>query len=97
MVASVFARMGFGPELTPATKSAADTQQTIRLHACPIRELARAHPEVGCSLHRGLLQGLLTNATAADGRVKKSPRSALQAELQPFVEPDLCIAKVIAK
>ena len=97
MVASVFARMGFGPELTPAAKSTAGTQQAIRLHACPIRELARAHPEVGCSLHRGLLQGLLTDGTASDGRVKKSPRSALQAELQPFVKPDLCIAKVIAK
>jgi predicted ArsR family transcriptional regulator len=97
MVASVFARMGFGPELAPPAKSAGDTQQAIRLHACPIRELARAHPEVGCSLHRGLLQGLLTNATTIDDRAKKSPRSALQAELQPFVKPDLCIAKVIAK
>lgn len=96
MVASVFARMGFGPELTPAVTSTAGTQQTLRLHACPVRDLARAHPEVGCALHRGLLQGLLTNATATEGRAKKSPRSALQAELEPFVEPDLCLARVIA-
>ncbi|GJO38569.1 ArsR family transcriptional regulator [Mycobacterium marinum] len=96
MVASVFARMGFGPELTPAATSIAGTQQTIRLHACPVRDLARAHPEVGCALHRGLLQGLLTNATATEGRAKKSPHSALQAELEPFVEPDLCLARVIA-
>ncbi len=96
MVASVFARMGFGPELTPAVTSTAGTQQTLRLHACPVRDLARAHPEVGCALHRGLLQGLLTNATATEGWAKKSPRSALQAELEPFVEPDLCLARVIA-
>ena len=96
MVASVFARMGFAPELTPAAKSIAGTQQTIRLHACPVRDLARAHPEVGCALHRGLLQGLLTNAKATEDRAKRSPRSALQAELEPFVEPDLCLARVIA-
>ena len=72
MVASVFARMGFGPELTPAATSTAGTQQTIRLHACPVRDLARAHPEVGCALHRGLLQGLLTNATVTEGRAKTS-------------------------
>lgn len=96
MVASVFARMGFGPELTPAATSIAGIQQTIRLHACPVRDLARAHPEVGCALHRGLLQGLLTTATATEGRAKRSQRSALQSELEPFVEPDLCLARVIA-
>lgn len=95
MVATVFARMGFGPELTPAATSSAGTQQTIRLHACPVRDLARAHPEVGCALHRGLLQGLLTNA-AVESQAKRSPRLALQAELEPFVEPDLCLARVIA-
>ena len=70
MVVSVFARMGFGPELTPAATSIAGTQQTIRLHACPVRDLARAHPEVGCALHRGLLQGLL--ASQSEGRSTKS-------------------------
>jgi predicted ArsR family transcriptional regulator len=96
MVASVFARMGFGPELTPAARSTAGTQQTMRLHACPVRDLARAHPEVGCALHRGLLQGLVTKPRAIDGRARKQPQSALEAELQPFVEPDLCLARVIA-
>lgn len=97
MVATVFARMGFGPELTPPATSTAGTQQTIRLHTCPVRDLARAHPEVGCALHRGLLQGLLTNAAAAQRQAKKSPRSALQSELEPFVEPELCIARVIGR
>ena len=90
MVATVFERMGFGPELTPA----AGTQQTIRLHACPVRDLARAHPEVGCALHRGLLQGLLAGPTSK-GRAT-APRPGMTAELEPFVEPDLCLARVIA-
>lgn len=91
MVATVFERMGFGPELTPS----AGTQQTIRLHACPVRDLARAHPEVGCALHRGLLQGLLAGP-ASKGR-STAPRPLMQAELEPFVEPDLCLVRVIAR
>ena len=31
-----------------------------------------------------------------EGQAKKSRSSALQAELEPFVEPDLCLARVIA-
>ena len=96
MVASVFARMGFGPELTPAATSKSGTQQTIRLHACPVRDLARAHPEVGCALHRGLLQGLLASPAATEGHSTTPPRPVMQAELEPFVEPDLCLARVIA-
>lgn len=80
MTAAIFQRMGFGSELTPPAKHGA---RTIQLHACPVRELAAEHPEVGCALHRGLLMGLLGN-----------PRSALHAELEPFVEPELCIATV---
>ncbi len=95
MVASVFARMGFGPELTPAATSTAGAQQTIRLHTCPVRDLARAHPEVGCALHRGLLQGLLANPAATEGH-STAPQPVMQAELEPFVEPDLCLARVIA-
>ncbi|OBI46539.1 transcriptional regulator [Mycobacterium kyorinense] len=79
----VFQRMGFGPELNPPADS---RTRTIRLHGCPVRELAAAHPEVGCALHRGLLEGLVSD--------RQSPR--LQADLQPFVEPELCIAHVIA-
>ncbi|MFC5335939.1 helix-turn-helix transcriptional regulator [Mycobacterium branderi] len=84
LTADVFDRMGFGPELIPTEDP---TRRTIRLHACPVRELAAAHPEVGCALHRGLLEGLL-------GTNPKRP--ALRAELEPFVEPELCIARVIA-
>lgn len=96
MTAEIFQRMGFGPELAP-TPEPADTnpQRTIRLHACPVRDLARAHPEVGCAMHRGLLEGLLAHHSAC--RSSSPAQPALRAELEPFVEPDLCIAKVIAR
>jgi predicted ArsR family transcriptional regulator len=95
MVATVFDRMGFGPELTPAVTSTAGDQQTIRLHACPVRDLARAHPEVGCAMHRGMLQGLLANPAATKGH-STALRPVMQTELEPFVEPELCLARVIA-
>jgi predicted ArsR family transcriptional regulator len=97
MTAQIFGRMGFGPELIQAAKSrAGKRERTIRLHACPVRDLARAHPEVSCEIHRGLLKGLLRNAAAAEGRSKRAPRQVVEAELEPFVEPELCVARVIA-
>lgn len=86
-IAEVFDRMGFGPELASATDSAdGRRERTIRLYSCPVRDLAQSHPEVSCGMHLGLLRGLL--GTGAGG-------AALRAELDPLVEPDLCIAKVI--
>ena len=84
LVGAVFARMGFGPELTPAATSTVGTPQTIRLHACPVWDLARAHAEVGCALHRGLLQGLLASPAATEGH-STAPRPVTHAELQLFV------------
>ena len=88
MTAEVFQRMGFAPELTRPAKSVDGLRtRTMRLHACPVRELAADHPEVGCALHRGLLMGLLADP-------KTPARSGLHTELEPFVEPQLCIATV---
>ncbi len=87
--------MGFDPELTTTSKHATVTRErTIRLHACPVRELARSHPEVGCALHLGLLKGLLADP-AGPGR--SEAKATLRAELEPFTEPELCIARVIAR
>lgn len=90
MITTMFERMGFGPELIPVHKSSRGDQRTIRLHSCPVRDLAREHPEVACALHRGLLQGLAGPAKS----VGSAP--GMQAELEPFVEPELCLATVIA-
>lgn len=96
-----FTRMGFAPELVRAaqqsTPSSADSgsvserKRTIRLHACPVRDLARSHPEVVCGVHLGLLQGI-ADADGAGGRRKAAPR--LSAHIEPFVEPELCLARL---
>ncbi len=85
-IAGIFARMGFGAELAAAADGDG-SRRTILLHACPVRDLARAHPEVSCAMHRGLLQGLLNAENAPGG----------SAELEPFAEPDVCIARVIGR
>lgn len=103
MVTEVFRRMGFDPELAtesePSTSLSEDgaevfgQERVIRLRACPVRELARAHPEVGCGLHLGLLQGLRDRAAAAGGESDTSGHEPT-ARLDPFVEPELCIARL---
>jgi predicted ArsR family transcriptional regulator len=105
LATEVFARMGFDPELAaesePMASLSADSKQivgrerVIRLRACPVRDLARAHPEVGCGVHLGLLQGLLDHAAAADGQ-SDTRKQGLSARLDPFVEPELCIARLDA-
>ena len=105
LATEVFNRMGFDPELAaesePSASLSADSEQVlgrervIRLHACPVRDLARAHPEVGCGLHLGLLQGLLDHAVAT-GEHPDNEDAALSGRLEPFVEPELCIARLAA-
>lgn len=56
----------------------------IFLRACPYRSVARAHPEVVCAVHRGLIRGALEEAGFPH----------LSTNLTPFVEPELCIADV---
>jgi predicted ArsR family transcriptional regulator len=94
---AVFRRMGFAPELADPAKSASKSrrEKIIRLQACPVRELARAHPEVGCGVHLGLLQGLLATAAESDGP-RRASRPSISAHLEPFVTPDLCLAKLVA-
>src|SRR6185437_10767736 len=103
MATEVFERMGFAAELAaasePSASLSADSDQIvgreriIRLHACPVRDLARAHPEVACGVHLGLLHGLLTKAEAADSR-PDTQHLAMSSRLEPFVEPELCLARV---
>ena len=56
----------------------------IGLRHCPFLEVARAHPEVVCPLHLGLMQGAM-QAWAAPVSV---------ATLTPFAQPDLCVAEL---
>jgi predicted ArsR family transcriptional regulator len=57
---------------------------TIRMRRCPFRDLAETHGQIVCSIHRGLISGALAELG-----------SALEVgELQPFVEPNLCVARL---
>src|SRR5690606_38481720 len=53
-VMTTFSELGFAPE----SVSGADSTQ-IRLHDCPFRELAKTRGDVVCSIHEGLLAGML--------------------------------------
>jgi predicted ArsR family transcriptional regulator len=53
----------------------------VLLRHCPFREVASAHPDVVCSLHLGVMQGVLAE--------QRAPVEA--TELQPFVQPSLCV------
>ena len=73
--------IGFAPEAVTAGR-----ERRILLHHCPFREAAEQHPSVVCGIHLGLMRGMLAELDAP-----------LQAdELQPFVEPNLCITRLSA-
>lgn len=74
--------IGFAPEAVTSERS-----RQIRLHHCPFREVAEEHREVVCAIHLGLMQGLLAELEAPI----KADR------LEPFVEPNLCIAQLSAR
>ncbi|HEU0304102.1 MAG TPA: helix-turn-helix domain-containing protein [Gaiellaceae bacterium] len=65
---------GFAPE---------EADGEIRLRRCPFLDLAEQHPEVVCSVHRGLLAGAL------DGQARD-----VEVELEPFAGPSLCLVRL---
>lgn len=69
--------IGFAPESVVTSR-----QRKVLLHHCPFREAAEAHRDVVCPLHLGLMRGVLAELDA--------PLEATR--LDPFVEPDLCVA-----
>lgn len=77
----LLAELGFEPEPAYSPRT-----REIRLRHCPFQNLAEEHGEVICSLHLGLMQGALSamRAPVTVGR------------LDPFVEPDLCVAHLAA-
>ncbi|WP_228813304.1 helix-turn-helix transcriptional regulator [Nocardia otitidiscaviarum] len=75
--------LGFAPERDPASET--DQQALVRLTACPLRELARTHSEVVCGVHQGLMREVLD---------RNGARDHVQVRLHPFVEPELCVARL---
>lgn len=74
--------LGFAPELRH--DEAGDSRTELHLRHCPFLELVKTAADVVCPLHLGLMQGALQNWG-----------STIQAtSLQPFVEPDRCVAQL---
>lgn len=79
-VAEVLEDLGFRPE-PPSGRA---TQ--IRIRHCPFQEVVKTHGAVICELHKGLMQGVLGTLDAP----------VTVSRLDPFVEPDLCVARLSA-
>lgn len=80
---TTFAELGFQPERAD-TGDAEGSRTVLLLHDCPFRDLAREQSNIVCSVHAGLLRGMLSEL---GGGVTLD-------ELRPFVEPSLCIASL---
>lgn len=74
-------RWGYAPEVH--TADAGHTAE-INLLRCPLRDLALANPAVACGVHRGLVRGALDLLGEPDSTLK----------VVPFLEPELCVARV---
>lgn len=74
LVVNAMAAQGFAPQ---------DDGGQIVLHRCPLLEAADRHTEVVCSVHRGMIDGLLEGAAGHE-------RTRTAAELIPFAAPGQC-------
>ncbi|MGW7522013.1 helix-turn-helix transcriptional regulator [Streptomyces sp. NPDC054783] len=78
---ALLGELGFAPRAEGAD-GAGGTPRRIRLRHCPFLELAEEHGSLVCPLHLGLMQGALARLNA--------PLTA--TGLEPFAEPDSCVA-----
>ncbi|MFJ8581018.1 helix-turn-helix transcriptional regulator [Micromonospora sp. NPDC093277] len=79
-LSAVLADAGFAPG-----EPADPANPVIPLRHCPFREVAEQHRDVVCSLHLGLMRGVLAEV-----------RAPLVADrLEPFVQPSLCLAHLV--
>ena len=63
----------------PARATTAGGDDAVLLRACPLLDLAHAHPDVVCEVHRGMIDGVLANVGAHRG-----------VELRPFADDESC-------
>nr|WP_070380652.1 helix-turn-helix domain-containing protein [Rhodococcus sp. WMMA185] len=76
-LSELLAELGFAPE-----QRTANGELRVGLRNCPFLDLVKTRSQIVCSLHLGLMQG----AMSALG----SPVAVTR--LDPFAEPDLCLA-----
>lgn len=78
---TLLAEVGFQPELQPGKRA-----RRLLMRPCPFLELARRHQEVVCPIHLGLIRGALAELGA----------TTTATGLEPFAQPDLCVAHLAA-
>jgi predicted ArsR family transcriptional regulator len=81
---ATMAGMGFAPQVVADGDGG---RYELRLRHCPFREVAEQHKDVICGLHLGLMRGAFD--------VMRAPVTA--EGLDPFVAPDLCVARLAAR
>jgi len=59
----------------------------VALRDCPFRDLVEDHRELACSVHRGLLEGMLGSL---------QPPLAMK-EFRPFAERNVCRLSAVAR
>lgn len=67
--------MGFGPVHEPAEPGRA----AYRLTVCPYAEVVKENPAVVCTMHRGILRGVLNRIEAGGEIVRFEPRNPFEA------------------
>jgi predicted ArsR family transcriptional regulator len=75
----LLAEIGFQPHIEESGRG-----RRILMRPCPFLELARAHQDVICPIHLGLIRGALAELGARTRATK----------LEPFVRHDLCVARL---
>ena len=78
-VVDLLARLGFSPEPHP------ELPATERLTTCPLLDVALAHPQVVCQVHRGLVEGALES---------RDPGQVADVDLEPFAEVGACRLRI---
>ena len=78
----IMEKLGFAPQAGADRK-----RYRLCLRHCPFREVAQQHQDIVCSLHLGLIQGALAQMRAP----------VTVGRLEPFAEPNLCIAHLTAR
>lgn len=78
-------RLGFDPVESELAGSGADTRRVrVDFLHCPFRELAEAYPELVCSLHRGIVEGMVGQS------VRTAQPAGMVEDFRTLVDRDPC-------
>lgn len=106
LVIEVMRDQGFAPSTAGSTTEAAADEApeaggsaTISLRQCPLIEATHHNPDIVCTVHRGLVEGLLETVapsarTPQTGTPHKGGGSAIAVDLTPFSAVGVCALRL---